>query len=648
MRNKATVSLLACVLTLASLASAQPDTLRKMADLRGIRVGAAVTFPNSNTAEYQRVLKTSFNAAVCENAMKFQNLSSSRGTYNFGPADAIATFADTNGMQMRGHTFVWHSQTANWFNNLSGTAASKDTTLKIMRMHIDTLGRRYKGKIKEWDVVNEAISQGGGTSPSYRTDSRWYSRVGSIEYIDSAFHYAQRTDSGALLVYNDFGGEGMNAKSQNVYDLVSGLKNRGVPIHVVGLQAHFNLTDHDTAAIGQNMRRLAALGYLISFTEIDIQTSNTTTNMETQKQKYKALAKLCLDVPACKSYMAWGLNDNQSWRGASAVALLFTGTTTITPKPAYWGVVEALVDGSTATSMPSAPWNVLAIAGATPGSIKVSWNVPGTDGRSPITSYKVSAVSDTSKNCTTTGALTCNVTGLNTDSTYRFTVRAVNAIGTSGYSPWSARATAATGTASLPGAPKTVTGLLDSTNNGVKVSWLAPDSNGGATITGYKAVAITGSDSSKFCTTTGALTCTISGLAYSSSYTFIVKATNVAGTGAASAPSAVVNTGTVGIISSRQFLIGAGNFTHSYTFVLPEAAAKRTDALTMMLLDVTGRVVWKKTVRPAMGEAREIAWDGRMSSGAAAPAGVYLVRVRTAEGGAVQEAIQRGVRVRRN
>jgi endo-1,4-beta-xylanase len=438
---KTLMTLGALMAGLAVTVSAQPDTLRKLADLRGIRVGAAVTFPAGNNAanrpEYERVLRTSFNAAVCENAMKFQNLfqGSTRGVYNWGPADAIANFADSNGMQMRGHTFVWHSQTAGWFNSLEGTATSRDTTLKIMREHIDSLGRRYKGRIKEWDVVNEAIAQNDGPSPNYRTDSRWYSRTGSIHYIDSAFAYAQRVDTGALLAYNDFGAEGMNNKSQNVYNLVSGLKQRGAPIHIVGLQAHFNLTDHDTADIGQNMRRLAALGFLISFTEIDIQTTNTTTNMETQKQRYKALMALCLSVPACKSFMAWGVNDAQSWRGANAVALMFTGTATITPKPAYWGVVEALTAGSTQTSIPSAPWNVTASRTAGASSALVSWNAPGTDGRSAITGYKVTSVSDTTKTCATTGARSCTVTGLSADSSYRFVVRAINAIGVSGVSP---------------------------------------------------------------------------------------------------------------------------------------------------------------------------------------------------------------------
>ncbi|HEX2613142.1 MAG TPA: endo-1,4-beta-xylanase [Fibrobacteria bacterium] len=538
---------LALALLLPALAAAQPDTLRKLADLRGIHVGAAVTFPGSNAAEYQRVLKTSFNTVVTENAMKFGSLSTSRnanggGNYNFGPADAIVNFADTNGMKMRGHNFLWHSQAPNWFNNLTGAAASRDTTLKIMRMHIDTLGRRYKGKIYEWDVVNEGINQNGGTSPNYRTSSPWY-RIGA-DYFDSAFVVAQRTDTGAWLVYNDFGAEGMNSKSTNVYDLVSGLKARGAPIHVLGLQSHFTFTDHDTASMGQNMRRLAALGLLLSITELDIQTSNTTDNLNTQRAKYKELMALCLSVPACKTYTAWGLNDNQSWRGASAVALLFTGTSSITPKPAYWGVVDALAEGSTVTSAPSAPWNVLAVPGISAGSAQVSWNAPGTDGRSAITAYKAVSISDTSKSCTTAGERTCVISGL-PDGTHRFKVTATNAVGTSGASPFSA-GSVTVGTTAVKGS----------------VSRLA-----------------------------------------------------------------------------------VGRFTGDYAFSLPAASAAQANALTMSILDASGRVVWEKTVRPSGGDL-ELSWDGTTLSGARAPTGMYIARIRAAADGAFQETVRRGVRLR--
>ena len=538
---------LATALLLPALASAQPDTLRKMADLRGIAMGAAVTFPGSNTAEYQRALKTSFNAVVCENAMKFQNLSSSRntatggGNYNFGPADAIVNFADTNGMKIRGHNFIWHSQAATWFTNLTGAAASRDTTLKIMRLHIDTVAKRYKGHILEWDVVNEGINQSGGTSPNLRTSSPWY-RIGA-DYFDTAFVLAQRADTGARLLYNDFGAEGMNSKSTNVYDLVSGLKARGIPIHGVGLQSHFSLTDHDTATMGQNMRRLAALGFTLSITELDIQTTNTTDNLNAQKDSYKALMKLCLSIPACRVFTAWGLNDNQSWRGASAVALLYTGTTTLTPKPAYWGVVEALVEGSTQTSTPSAPWNALAVQGIAAGSAVVSWNAPWTDGRSPITGYTVTSVSDSTKGCTTTGALSCTVSG-SPNGNHRFIVRATNLVGTSGISPYSTPVT-------------------------------------------------------------------------------------------------------IGIVAVKGQVsrLEVGRFTSDYAFTLPATAATQAAAVTMSILDASGRKVWEKTVHPTGGDL-EIAWDGATVSGARAPTGMYVARVRATADGVVQEAVRRSVRLR--
>lgn len=422
------------------LVGAQPDTLRKLADLRGIYVGAAVSSKSEiRTPAYDTALARNFNGMVAENAMKFRNLSSARGVYNFATADAMADFARNNGMKLRGHTLVWHTSTAVWFNDLSGQKASRDTTLKILREHIDTVVGRYKGRIHEWDVVNEAISATNGPSPNYRTDSRWHQRVGGIDYVDSAFKWAQRADTNALLFYNDFDGEGMNQKSQNIYDLVTDLKKRGVPIHGVGLQCHLWLGGVDTAAMGRNMRRLAALGFVLSLTEVDVEASSSTADLASQKAHYKALAKLCLSIPACKSFYTWGLNDEQSYRGVNASALMFRGTPDLTPKPAYWGVVEALQEGSTATSAPSAPWNVVA-SPAGDGLMAVQWMPPIADGRRPITGYKAMAVADTNKSCTTTGALACVVRGLSSDTTYRFTVRAYNSVGASGQSPPSLRA----------------------------------------------------------------------------------------------------------------------------------------------------------------------------------------------------------------
>jgi endo-1,4-beta-xylanase len=348
----------ACLPFMIALGQTDAQTLRDLADSSGITVGVAVTFPSGSNAgnrpAYEQVLRTQFNGMVPENAMKFQSLSSSRGAYNWTGADALVEFAEANNMKMRGHTLVWHSQAPSWFNNLTGAAASRDTTLKIMKAHIDTVLKRYRGRIHEWDVVNEAIAQNGAPSPNYRSTSgtssqvsQWYNRAGGPDYIDSAFAWAHRADTAALLFYNDFGGEFMNdananSKSKNVYDLVKGLKERGIPIHGVGLQGHFGTGSIDTGALGANMRRIAALGLRVSLTEIDIPiaTPVDSAKLEAQKAKYKAVAKVCLSVPKCKTFFVWGLNDNQSWLGAGAQALLFSGTTTLTPKPAFFGVAE--------------------------------------------------------------------------------------------------------------------------------------------------------------------------------------------------------------------------------------------------------------------------------------------------------------------
>jgi hypothetical protein len=126
-----------------------------------------------------------------------------------------------------------------------------------------------------------------------------------------------------------------------------------------------------------------------------------------------------------------------------------------------------------------------------------------------------------------------------------------------------------------------------------------------------------------------------------------VKAQNLAGYGAASSPSNTVTVPPVSIARGT-LLIGTGSFTRNYTFMLPEAAAALTEDLTLIISDLSGRMVWRKTIRPSEGKVREISWDGTTLTGTRAPSGMYLVRVRTTSRGAVQEAIQKGVRLRQD
>lgn len=320
------------LLTCIGMAGAQALTLGALAKSRGLHFGAAVTLPGgANLAPYESTLAQAFNTVVCENAMKWTNTENTRNVFTFTTADAIADFATSKGMYIRGHNFVWHSQVPGWVSSIT----NRDTLLAVMKNHINQLAGHYKGRIYEWDVVNEAVADG---STSLRS-SFWFQRIGA-DFIDSAFVYAHRADPNALLVYNDYSAEGKTGgsatKCTGVYNLVSGLKSRGIPINGVGLQCH--LTTWDTASIGANMTQIEALGLNVSITEFD----DPTTDSTKQKTDYQSMVTLCLRHPRCKTFMTWGVNDNQSWLGGGKAPLLFTGTTTITAKPAYYAVVAAI------------------------------------------------------------------------------------------------------------------------------------------------------------------------------------------------------------------------------------------------------------------------------------------------------------------
>jgi len=343
-------------------------TLRALATSRGIHMGAAVK-SGTRTAQYDTVLAREYNTVVAENDMKFGNIEPTQNNFIWTAADNLANFTQAHAMSMRGHNFVWHQQ-GGYAATYNGTRAQM---LAILKNHILTVGGRYAGRIYEWDVVNEAIDD---ATNGLRT-SFWQQRIGN-DYIDSAFKWARQADPNAWLVYNDYSAEGSGAKSNAVYNLVSGLQSRGIPINGVGLQCHFSLNGFDTAALSTNMKRIAALGLNISITELDIRipTPATTAQLDAQKQNYKAMLAVCLSNPNCKTFMTWGFTDASSWvpgfYPGYGAALPFDAN--YQPKPAYTGMIEALtaatplspVQGRNRLLERSRPFDLL-------GRAKVSW-----------------------------------------------------------------------------------------------------------------------------------------------------------------------------------------------------------------------------------------------------------------------------------
>jgi GH35 family endo-1,4-beta-xylanase len=237
-------------------------------------------------------IKSDYNILVCENAMKWDATERTQGNFSYSGGDAVVNFAAANDMLVRGHTLVWHAQTPSWVGNLN-----REQMLAAMKNHINNVMGHWKGKILEWDVVNEAVSAG--------SNSMWQKTIGT-GFIDSAFVYAHEADPGAYLYYNDYGSEGMGGKSDQIYNMVKGMKEKGIPIHGVGLQCHVG-SNVNKSQISQNIKRLGDLGLRVSCTEVDIRPTNA--------QAWSNLVGACVENFNATSFLCWGFDDAHSWLG---------------------------------------------------------------------------------------------------------------------------------------------------------------------------------------------------------------------------------------------------------------------------------------------------------------------------------------------
>lgn len=206
-----------------------------------------------------------FNSITSENVLKWEEVHPQPGIYDFDAADRFVEIGEKNRMFMVGHTLVWHNQTPSWvFLDDDGTFLDRDALLNRMRDHIHTVVGRYKGRIHAWDVVNEAVNLDGTLR-----ESLWYQIIGE-DYIAKAFEFAHEADPNALLYYNDFLLE-VPSKREGVIRLIRNLLANDVPIHGVGSQSHFHLTEFpDLTEVEESITDLAALGIDVMVTELDI------------------------------------------------------------------------------------------------------------------------------------------------------------------------------------------------------------------------------------------------------------------------------------------------------------------------------------------------------------------------------------------
>ncbi|MFE5604577.1 endo-1,4-beta-xylanase [Streptomyces coelicoflavus] len=310
-------------------AHAAETTLGAAAAQSGRYFGTAIASGKLGDSTYTSIAAREFNMVTAENEMKIDATEPQRGQFNFSAADRVYNWAVQNGKQVRGHTLAWHSQQPGWMQSLSGSALRQ-----AMIDHIKGVMAHYKGKIVQWDVVNEAFADG---SSGARRDSN-LQRTGN-DWIEVAFRTARAADPSAKLCYNDYNVENWNwAKTQAMYAMVRDFKQRGVPIDCVGFQSHFNSGSPYDSNFRTTLQNFADLGVDVAITELDIQGAPAST--------YANVTKDCLAVERCLGITVWGVRDSDSWR-SEQTPLLFNNDGS--KKPAYTAVLNALNGGDSTT-----------------------------------------------------------------------------------------------------------------------------------------------------------------------------------------------------------------------------------------------------------------------------------------------------------
>ncbi len=281
-------------------------------------VGMAVKASQLNGGSpYDIILKNEFSSISAEYEMKMDPISTASGVYNWTAADKIVAYGNSNGINVHGHALVWHNAVPAWLKDFSGTDA--EFALEVKKYIIDVV-THYAGKVKSWDVVNEAVDDNGSMR-----NTLFLNRMGP-NYVKDCFQWARNAanaagDTNLLLFYNDYATSNNIVKQDKVFSIVDDLK-AGNLIDGLGFQMHNKYLTPTKAQIETDINRAVAKGLKIHVSELDIQVNpsndiSTFTNERrlAQKEKYKEMVQLYNALPAANKYALtiWGMRDNDSW-----------------------------------------------------------------------------------------------------------------------------------------------------------------------------------------------------------------------------------------------------------------------------------------------------------------------------------------------
>lgn len=378
MKKHLTIFAIGCFLApaLMSRAPSQSAASKSLKDTfkDDFLVGAAINRNQFSERDARGVpiIIRQFNSITPENVLKWESVHPQPGKYDFDGPDRYVAFGEKYHMFIIGHTLVWHSQTPHWvFEDDKGNPVDRETLIGRMRDHIHSVVGRYKGRIKGWDVVNEALDEDGTLR-----QSPWMKIIGE-DYLTKAFEFAHEADPKAQLYYNDYSLEN-EAKRNGAIDLIRKLKARGIPVYAVGLQGHDKMEWPTIEQQDTTISAFAKLGIKVNITELDVDVlppasknrgADISLNVELQTRLnpyanrlpdsvQRALAKRYADLfsvfvrhrDVIERVTFWGVTDGDSWlndwpvRGRTSYPLLFDRNGR--PKPALDAVIRTARAGA--------------------------------------------------------------------------------------------------------------------------------------------------------------------------------------------------------------------------------------------------------------------------------------------------------------
>lgn len=314
-------------------------------------IGVAINNYQLTSKMDGEVILKHFNSLTAENHMKVDAMHPQEDLYRWDATDEMIEFAEANGLKVRGHTLIWHSQLPPWiFVDDDGNDVSREVLLDRMKTHIQTIVGRYKGRVDSWDVLNEIFEPSDRRADGLR-NSKWLEIIGP-EYIDYALIWAHEADPDAKLIINDYNTHEYG-KRQKMYELVVDLLERDIPIHGVGHQMHINVMSPSIGSIEQSIKDFADIGVMNYITELDMSIYSGDSTKYTERpegliklqgQRYKEVFDVFLKYSDhIESVTVWGLSDDKSWLRQHPVTrlnwpLLFDEARRT--KPAYWTIIE--------------------------------------------------------------------------------------------------------------------------------------------------------------------------------------------------------------------------------------------------------------------------------------------------------------------